>query len=240
MTKDERHTLRGICNEICVPYTQVTEVFKRIHDRVLNEDARIITVDIGTFYCSSRSPTTKTLNGKTFDVAGYNVVRLSGGARSTSSSHEPLSTNIVFVGFFSFNEIGTGITRNVQFVPQGNSGQFQLWIDGTNMGFSTSGLQSIGPGGTIIEARLFSALITEPRKDLFIINGEEKATPQILTSVVVGENTFNQGIDLFTDPISFNLTAPPSISRDDGSGGTINYSRDVVISIRYQNAIPEN
>ncbi len=67
-TKPEHHKLRKICDEVCVPYGQVTEVLKRIADRVLNENAKITTESVGTFYC-------KQAKGRTYKLKGNSVTK---------------------------------------------------------------------------------------------------------------------------------------------------------------------
>ena len=66
-TKPEHHKLRRICDEVCVPYGQVTEVLKRIAERVLTENAKITTESVGTFYCKQAKGRSYKINGESVE-----------------------------------------------------------------------------------------------------------------------------------------------------------------------------
>ena len=87
-TKPEHHKLRNICREVCVPYGQVTEVLKRIADRVLNENAKITTESVGTFHCKQLKGRTYSINGETVTKPDRITVGLIGN-NFVGTPHEP-------------------------------------------------------------------------------------------------------------------------------------------------------
>lgn len=76
--KPRHHTLQGICQDVCVNYQSVVEVHRRIRDVVLQENGKVITQNLGTFFCRDVQPRTGVLNGNEWSSEGYFEVGLKG------------------------------------------------------------------------------------------------------------------------------------------------------------------
>ena len=93
MVKPRHHTLQGICQDVCVNYQQVVEVHRRIRDVVLKENGKVITHNLGTFFCRDQSPRSGVLNGQAWSTEGFFEVGLKGERAERSGSHnEPTAT----------------------------------------------------------------------------------------------------------------------------------------------------
>lgn len=134
-TKPEHHKLRNICREVCVPYGQVTEVLKRIADRVLNENAKITTEAVGTFHCKQLKGRTYSINGETVTKPDRITVGLIGN-NFEGTPHEPTQLQGLIV---NFTDRPTGFTESVL----GNL--FNVQVIGYV--FSVDRLFPFGPGG---------------------------------------------------------------------------------------------
>lgn len=78
MAKPRHHTLQGICQDVCVNYQQVVEVHRRIRDVVLQENGKVITQNLGTFFCRSVKSRSGVLNGTDWTSEPYIEVGLKG------------------------------------------------------------------------------------------------------------------------------------------------------------------
>lgn len=95
MTKPRHHTLQGICQDVCVDYQQVVEVHRRIRDVVLEENGKVITQSLGTFFCRDVKPRSGVLNGKPWSSQGFFEVGLSGSRSERDGSHSPTTAERV-------------------------------------------------------------------------------------------------------------------------------------------------
>lgn len=87
MPKPRHHTLQGICQDVCVNYQQVVEVHRRIRQVVLEENAKVITHNIGTFFCRDVRPRVGVLNGTPWSTEGFFEVGLSGERTERGEAH---------------------------------------------------------------------------------------------------------------------------------------------------------
>ena len=78
MAKPRHHTLQGICQDVCVNYQQVVEVHRRIRDVVLLENGKVITQNLGTFFCRSVKSRSGVLNGVEWTSEPFIEVGLKG------------------------------------------------------------------------------------------------------------------------------------------------------------------
>ena len=98
MPKPRHHTLQGICQDVCVNYQQVVEVHRRIREVVLEENAKVITHNIGTFFCRDVRPRVGVLNGTPWSTEGFFEVGLSGERTERGESHnEARAERVSFV-----------------------------------------------------------------------------------------------------------------------------------------------
>lgn len=74
----EKKSLREICREVGVSHLQVTEVFRRIENVVMQEGKEVITHGVGTFYPQDRAATRRTLNEVVYEIPARRVVALRG------------------------------------------------------------------------------------------------------------------------------------------------------------------
>lgn len=78
MTKPRHHTLQGICQDVCVSYKSVVEVHRRIREVVLRENGKVITQNLGTFFCRDVKARSGVLNGTEWTSEPYIEVGLKG------------------------------------------------------------------------------------------------------------------------------------------------------------------
>lgn len=98
MAKPRHHTLQGICQDVCVNYQQVVEVHRRIREVVLSEDGKVITHNLGTFFCRDVRPRVGVLNGRPWSTDGFFEVGLSGERTERGDSHnEARAQRVSFV-----------------------------------------------------------------------------------------------------------------------------------------------
>lgn len=88
MNKPRHHTLQGICQDVCVSYQQVVEVHRRIRDVVLSENGKVITQNLGTFFCRDVRPRVGVLNGTPWSTDGFFEVGLKGERTERSEAHD--------------------------------------------------------------------------------------------------------------------------------------------------------
>ena len=87
MVKPRHHTLQGICQDVCVNYQQVVEVHRRIREVVLEENGKVITQNLGTFFCRDVKPRSGVLNGQGWTSDGFFEVGLKGERSDRDGSH---------------------------------------------------------------------------------------------------------------------------------------------------------
>ena len=73
-----KQSLREICEDVGVSHVQVVEVLRRVGTKVIEDDVEVITQTVGTFYKRRTIPTTKVLNGTTYQVPARETVALRG------------------------------------------------------------------------------------------------------------------------------------------------------------------
>ena len=109
MTKPRHHTLQGICQDVCVNYQQVVEVHRRIRDVVLTENGKVITHNLGTFFCRDVRPRVGVLNGMPWSTEGFFEVGLSGERTERGGSHSDARAErvsfVVTSGQLSFESV---------------------------------------------------------------------------------------------------------------------------------------
>lgn len=88
MIKPRHHTLQGICQDVCVNYQQVVEVHRRIRDVVLSENGKVITQNLGTFFCRDVKPRVGVLNGTPWSTDGFFEVGLKGERSERNDAHD--------------------------------------------------------------------------------------------------------------------------------------------------------
>lgn len=86
--KPRHHTLQGICQDVCVSYQSVVEVHRRIRDVVLQENGKVITQNLGTFFCRDVKPRVGVLNGVPWNADGFFEVGLKGERSERTDSHD--------------------------------------------------------------------------------------------------------------------------------------------------------
>lgn len=117
MAKLRHHTLQGICQDVCVNYQQVVEVHRRIREVVLKENGKVITQNLGTFFCRSVKSRSGVLNGTDWTSEPYIEVGLK-GERSNELHVDPepvlsfervvLRTGVGFTNFENLPDTGVG------------------------------------------------------------------------------------------------------------------------------------
>ena len=88
MDKPRHHTLQGICQDVCVSYRSVVEVHRRIREVVLRENGKVITQNLGTFFCRDVQPRTGVLNGVAWSSDGFFEVGLKGERSERTDAHD--------------------------------------------------------------------------------------------------------------------------------------------------------
>ena len=88
MVKPRHHTLQGICQDVCVSYQSVVEVHRRIREVVLSENGKVITHNLGTFFCRDVKPRGGMLNGVAWTTDGFFEVGLKGERTERSDAHD--------------------------------------------------------------------------------------------------------------------------------------------------------
>lgn len=78
MVKPRHHTLQGICQDVCVSYRSVVEVHRRIREVILKENGKVITQNLGTFFCRDVKARSGVLNGTEWTSEPYIEVGLKG------------------------------------------------------------------------------------------------------------------------------------------------------------------
>ena len=73
----DKISLKALCREVGVHHLQVVEVLRRI-DFHVRDGKEVITKTVGTFYLRKSRPTTRTLNGVTYEVPAREAVALRG------------------------------------------------------------------------------------------------------------------------------------------------------------------
>ena len=97
MAKPRHHTLQGICQDVCVNYQQVVEVHRRIREVVLSDGGKVITHNLGTFFCRDVRPRVGVLNGRPWSTEGFFEVGLSGERTERGDAHnDPRGERISF------------------------------------------------------------------------------------------------------------------------------------------------
>lgn len=86
--KPRHHTLQGICQDVCVSYQQVVEVHRRIREVVLSENGKVITQNLGTFFCRDVRPRVGVLNGTPWSTDGFFEVGLKGERTERTDAHD--------------------------------------------------------------------------------------------------------------------------------------------------------
>ena len=110
MVKPRHHTLQGICQDVCVSYRSVVEVHRRIREVVLKENGKVITQNLGTFFCRDVQPRTGVLNGIPWATDGFFEVGLK-GERSERGQHVEPEPNLA-VRLARFNPLIAGRSNN--------------------------------------------------------------------------------------------------------------------------------
>ena len=164
MVKPRHHTLQGICQDVCVNYQQVVEVHRRIREVVLEENGKVITQNLGTFFCRDVKPRSGVLNNVPWDSDGFFEVGLKGERSERDGSHSvgtaervsfALPTGnlsgslfgalfgVVPFRLLEFSQddnsiIGTPFSNNqpVRVVDQNNPDRSTVPLDGLRQGFS--------------------------------------------------------------------------------------------------------
>ena len=140
MVKPRHHTLQGICQDVCVNYQQVVEVHRRIREVVLEENGKVITQNLGTFFCRDVKPRSGVLNGQPWNSDGFFEVGLKGERSERDGSHnvgtvERISFAVPsgFLGDSLFGDLFGGRPfRSIEFSADSNE------IVGTTIGINPS------------------------------------------------------------------------------------------------------
>ena len=138
MVKPRHHTLQGICQDVCVSYRSVVEVHRRIREVVLEENGKVITQNLGTFFCRDVKPRSGVLNGAVWNSDGFFEVGLKGERSDRTGAHNPATAERVsfavpsgFLGDSIFGDLfGARPLRSIEFADDRNE------IVGTSIGIN--------------------------------------------------------------------------------------------------------
>ena len=206
-----KKSLREICREVGVPHLQVTEVFRRIEDCVINDDVEVITHGVGTFYKKFKKRTTRVLNGVTHEVPPREQVALR-GARFPGREEPEVSYRVRFMWDISLRE--QRMPRDFSWAFTHEIGGEQVEVCRVAFNASTVPERVVPGGGNFLPGDELTLRVSSENQSIFLMdvsfNGESKSASRNLDGLelnfaINSGNGFSSGQDI---PLEIRLRQP--------------------------------